>query len=163
MAKEGVPPETRGINQRTYATRFLRPMPGGSRMYPETDLLPISTMGIASEAEKMKVDPEATRRELEKEIGNKQLVEQMLWSKDLQLYKRIVKSVKTTPFVVASILLEKMKELKRITGNELAGLVSRYSGGSSKSEEVFKQIMLKYRLNVDAKELKNVLGVKDGI
>ena len=30
----GVPPETRGvINDDTYTTRFLRPLPGGSRMY----------------------------------------------------------------------------------------------------------------------------------
>ncbi len=217
IAKEGVPPETRSINMRSHATRFLRPMPGGSRMYPETDLFPISAADIAKEAERMKVDPDAIWRELEEEIGNRQLAEQMLWSKDLQLYKRIVKLANATPFVVASVLLEKMRELKRngvdvdsvneealvrafelysrdaitrtgieviirhtpssakeverivkeehlkrITGNELAELVSRYGSGS-KAEEVFKQIMLKYKLSIDAKELKSVLGVKDGV
>ena len=35
-AKKGVPAETRGANEND--TRFLRPLPGSSRMYPETDI-----------------------------------------------------------------------------------------------------------------------------
>ena len=41
-ALKGVPKETRGANPGEFCTsKFLRPLPGGSRMYPETDTRPI--------------------------------------------------------------------------------------------------------------------------
>ena len=39
-AIEGVPEETRGANQ-DGTTRYLRPLPGAARMYPETDVPPV--------------------------------------------------------------------------------------------------------------------------
>ena len=39
-ALEGVPEETRGANEEG-TTRYLRPLPGAARMYPETDVPPV--------------------------------------------------------------------------------------------------------------------------
>jgi len=40
VAIEGVPEETRGANE-DGTTRYLRPLPGAARMYPETDVPPV--------------------------------------------------------------------------------------------------------------------------
>ena len=40
QALEGVPEETRGANE-DGTTRYLRPLPGAARMYPETDVPPV--------------------------------------------------------------------------------------------------------------------------
>jgi glutamyl-tRNA(Gln) amidotransferase subunit E len=40
VAMEGVPEETRGAND-DGTTRYLRPLPGAARMYPETDVPPV--------------------------------------------------------------------------------------------------------------------------
>jgi glutamyl-tRNA(Gln) amidotransferase subunit E len=40
-AIEGVPEETRGADDDEGTTRYLRPLPGAARMYPETDVPPV--------------------------------------------------------------------------------------------------------------------------
>ena len=110
----GVPSETRGVDSRAGITRFLRPIPGGSRMYPETDAIPVEVNKKEYEIIKSnKVDPDAIRSRLIKEIKNEQLAEQMLWSRDLQLYNEIVEKTGARPATVASIILERFKEMKR--------------------------------------------------
>ncbi|MGC8479290.1 MAG: Glu-tRNA(Gln) amidotransferase subunit GatE [Candidatus Micrarchaeia archaeon] len=113
IAMEEVPSETRGADSKKLNTRFLRPMPGKSRMYPETDVLPIDINTLTEKFKPEKVDTEKTKKTLIEEIKNKQLADQMLWSKDLQLYRNIIKKVEVEPLLVASILLEKTKELRR--------------------------------------------------
>ncbi len=44
IAIEGVPEETRAVNP-DGTSRFLRPLPGGARMYPETDVPPVKIPG----------------------------------------------------------------------------------------------------------------------
>ncbi|HUB92626.1 MAG TPA: Glu-tRNA(Gln) amidotransferase subunit GatE [Candidatus Saccharimonadales bacterium] len=113
LAMEGVPSETRGADSRNRTTRFLRPIPGGSRMYPETDALPIETAQVRKRIGSRKIDIDGIRKKLMREIGNRQLAEQMLWSKELQAYEEIVERSNADPMVVASVLLEKFRELSR--------------------------------------------------
>ena len=206
-AKVGVLQETRAVEQGKVSTRFLRPIPGGSRMYPETDILPINPLHYSK-----KSDPEKATNvleKLEKEIGVKQLAEQMLWSKELSKYSEIVEKTGAEPLTVATILLEKLKELrrsgkeisvisdavlvhifdeyakgtitrqaieailsrtpktsadvdniikeeglKRISGQKLKRLIEKYDG--SKADKI-RAIMSKHRLNVDGKELNEML------
>ncbi|MEM3781633.1 MAG: Glu-tRNA(Gln) amidotransferase subunit GatE [Candidatus Micrarchaeaceae archaeon] len=114
LAISQVPKETRGIDSKTLATRFLRPLPGGSRMYPETDIRPIQ---VNASTYKKFLDsapnPEAVLKELEKEIENKGLAMQMLWSPLLSEYNEILDKTGVPGSVVAPILLEKYKELRR--------------------------------------------------
>ncbi len=206
-AKVGVLQETRAIEQGKVSTRFLRPIPGGSRMYPETDILPINPLHYSKKSGPEKATNVLDR--LEKEIGVKQLAEQMLWSKELSQYSEIVEKTGAEPLTVATILLEKLKELrrsgkeistisnaalvhifdeyakgtitrqaieailsmtpktsadvdniikeeglKRISGQKLKRLIEEYDG--SKVEKI-RAIMSKHRLNVDGKELNEML------
>jgi len=113
-ALEGIPRETRGVDSKKLITTFMRPLPGGSRMYPETDVLPIPVDHKEYESlKKSVVDPDKLAKWLEKEIGNRQLAEQMLWSSYLPLFKEILERTKVSGSVIAPILLEKTKEIRR--------------------------------------------------
>ena len=211
-ALEGIPRETRGVDSKKLITTFMRPLPGGSRMYPETDVLPIQVDSKEYEAlKKTVVDPDKLAKWLEKEIDNKQLADQMLWSSYLPLFKEILERTKVSGSVVAPILLEKTRELKRsgvdvdrigtdaferifelygkgkvtkaaigeivkaapadaegvdravkerklerISGEELRKVVQR--AGGKGGDGLMKELMSKYRLNVDGEELKALLG-----
>ena len=111
---EGIPRETRGVDSKKLITTFMRPLPGGSRMYPETDVLPVAVDAKEYAAlKKTVIDPDRLAKWLEKEIGNRQLAEQMLWSSYLPLFKEIVERTKVGGSVIAPILLEKTRELRR--------------------------------------------------
>ncbi len=110
----GVPLETRGvINDDTYTTRFLRPLPGGSRMYPETDARPITvTRSMMSDARSVAPDMEREEKALLMQLKDKTFARQMMLSTKLQVYKTIVESV-NEPAFVANTLLQKFTELRR--------------------------------------------------
>ncbi len=147
----GVPSETRGVDSRAGITRFLRPIPGGSRMYPETDAIPIEVDKEDYERIKSnKVNPDAIRSRLMKEIKNEQLATQMLWSRDLQLYNEIVNKTGAKPATVASIILERFKEMKRsginvesIREDLLIKIFSLFSSGAITrigAEEILREL-----------------------
>ncbi len=212
-AIHGVPNETRGVDSKMLITAFLRPLPGGARMYPETDVRPIAL--DSQKYEKIKkeiVNVGSVIAKLEKEIENPQLAEQMLWSPYLGLFNEIVGKTGVAGNVVAPILLEKTRQIRRMgidveklgaeamlhifrlykeqrltkaaieeimkhtpyTKGEVARLVKekdlgRISGGSLKKivskaakggrgrEEIIKEIMGTYRLNIDGEELNRLL------
>ncbi|MEM3775465.1 MAG: Glu-tRNA(Gln) amidotransferase subunit GatE [Candidatus Micrarchaeaceae archaeon] len=136
-AIEGVPPETRAVDQNSMQTRFLRPLPGGSRMYPETDVKPI-TVDPDHYKKLLMTAPsiDKIRNELASEIKNAQLAEQMLRSPMLQTYRNIISKVNVEPQIVATVLLEKFRELSRsgievnsIPAEVLAYIFKKYSSG----------------------------------
>jgi glutamyl-tRNA(Gln) amidotransferase subunit E len=135
LSLQGVPPETRAAEPNADTTRFMRPLPGGSRMYPETDILPINPDKDAyARMVKNKLSPEEIRKDLEKDIGNKQLAEQMLWSYNYQLYTYLRENTKVQPSIIASTLLEKFTELRRkgvsvdeISNEALKAIFENYS------------------------------------
>ncbi len=212
MALSEVPPETRAVaDSRKCTTRFMRPLPGGSRMYPETDAEPIeiaeSYYGAIKE-HTVYMDERIAK--IKKDLSNQQIAEQMVYSIRLPLYEYITSKVKGINLVVATILLEKVKELERagieteldrdvfveifkrysegeitkagigeviryspksaievrkiikekslqkISGNELKHIVDRmsYEGKA----DIVKELMSKYRLNVDGEELNKLTG-----
>ncbi len=117
-AMVGVPNETRGVDSKLMVTVFNRPLPGGSRMYPETDVRPVPIdVGAYDEMKKKLTNPDDVLKWLEKETGNKQLSEQLLWSSYLPLFREILEKTKVSGAVIAPILLEKTKEIKRSGGD----------------------------------------------
>ena len=114
-AIKGVPPETRGIDSKRNITRFLRPLPGGARMYPETDEKPILVDHKQYEEIKKSVPSiEGIESRLMNEIGNKQIVEELIRSPKLQDYFYIAGKIRGDYQLIAITLLQKMKELKRL-------------------------------------------------
>ncbi|MHB1830619.1 MAG: Glu-tRNA(Gln) amidotransferase subunit GatE [Candidatus Micrarchaeaceae archaeon] len=212
MALTEVPPETRAVSDsKKGTTRFMRPLPGGSRMYPETDSEPILiSRQYYDGIQKQTVYMEDRLVAIRKEISNQQLAEQMAYSVRLPLYEYITSNVSGINIVVAATLLEKIKELERsgisvdIDKDVMVHLFKAYAAGeitkaaigevmknspksindtdriiSEKSlarisgerlkelilkekkaskGDLAKELMSKYRLNVDGDEFNVILG-----
>ena len=172
LALKEIPSETRAVDSKNLTTRFMRPIPGGARLYPETDAMPVEVNRQSFELLKKSVpDIEKTTKQLAKQIGNMQLAEQMLRSAHLPLYRSIIAESKADPKFVAAFLLEKMKDMKR-SGLEVEKvqdevLVYLFSGYANEHltknamEEVVKQIP-KSTGDVDriieAKKLERISG-----
>lgn len=114
-AKDGVPAETRAATI-TGETTFLRPRPGSSRMYPETDIPPVITTKKDLELAKSKIPKswDETISELQKKYGlNAQLAEQIFDSEYMDLFESICKDSKNSPNFVASVLCSTITNLQR--------------------------------------------------
>ena len=115
LAKNGPPAETRAATQNG-DTIFLRPRPGASRMYPETD---IPTVKVTNE-ELVKVRTsipkswEESIKELEEKYQiNNQLAEQIFDSKYFEIFEKICSKKQNPPNFVVSILCSTITNLER--------------------------------------------------
>lgn len=142
-ALEGVPKETRGaIAGELCTSKFLRPLPGGSRMYPETDTRPILvTKAMLTAAKKGAPDLETEKKGLKSMVKNEALASQLILSPRLKLFKLIIQESKVDPELVANILMQKFTELKRdgidcdaVSETKIVGLFNAYH-----NSEVTKQ------------------------
>jgi len=114
-AVNGVPAETRAATQ-DGETVFLRPRPGASRMYPETDIPSISVM-----PEEVKLAMENIPKSWDESISeiqqnynlNPQLSEQIFDSEYMELFEKICGNKKNSPNFVASMLCSTITNLER--------------------------------------------------
>ncbi|MCL4365237.1 Glu-tRNA(Gln) amidotransferase subunit GatE [Candidatus Marsarchaeota archaeon] len=115
MALSEVPPETRAVaDSKKGTTRFMRPLPGGSRMYPETDTEPVTVdREFYNRIKESTVYMDERAATIRKGLPNAQLADQLVASQRLQLYEYITSKVKGINMAVAVILLEKVKEIER--------------------------------------------------
>jgi len=114
-ALKGVPEETRGANL-DGTTSYLRPRPGAARMYPETDVPPIQIEGsfIKELHSRLPELPEQLMKHFMREFGlNEKLAKQTVNSEFVDLFEAIVQESKVSPTVIASVLTEQLKALKR--------------------------------------------------
>jgi glutamyl-tRNA(Gln) amidotransferase subunit E len=114
-AKNGVPAETRAATS-TGETVFLRPRPGASRMYPETDIPPIIVEKKELEEIQKKIPKswEETISELQKTYQlNVQLTMQIFDSEYLGLFESICKDNRISPNFVVSVLCGTITNLER--------------------------------------------------
>ena len=116
-AANGVPAETRAVTQEG-ETVFLRPRPGASRMYPETDIPSISV--IPEEIKLARDTADATKSwdesiaEIQQKYSlNSQLSEQIFDSVYMELFEKICENKKNSPNFVASILCSSITNLER--------------------------------------------------
>jgi len=115
LAKNGPPAETRAATQNG-DTVFLRPRPGASRMYPETD---IPTVKVTNE-ELKEVESnipkswEESIKEIEEKYQiNNQLTEQIFDSNYFELFEKICSERQNSPNFVASVLCSTITNLER--------------------------------------------------
>ncbi len=130
QAAKGVPAETR-LATPNGETVFLRPRPGSSRMYPETDIPPILvTEKELENAENSIPKPwDESIVELQKKYElNKQLAEQLFDSQYIDLFEKIIEKTSVNPTFTASILCSSITKLER------DGLDSKLL----RNEEIFK-------------------------
>ncbi len=115
QALQGVPNETRRAEGETSV--FMRPLPGASRMYPETDVLPvaISSQRLSSITAAESLDAKAVRYQ---KLGlNASLSTQMAKSPKFPLFESLLGAPSLQsegmPAFIASTLLETAKSLQR--------------------------------------------------
>ncbi len=121
-------------------TRFMRPLPGGERMYPETDVptIPITKEMLAG----IKV-PEDWEKKLErlKQVLPVDLAEQVLKSEYLPLFETLSKNYE--PVLVATTLVSIIKDLRRrgvkvenITDNHMEGVIQAVKLNKTAKESI---------------------------
>ncbi|MCL4404652.1 Glu-tRNA(Gln) amidotransferase subunit GatE [Candidatus Marsarchaeota archaeon] len=115
LAMEQVPPETRAVADRDlYTTRFMRPLPGGSRMYPETDTRPIKvTSEMLKYGKENAISVSKERERLKAELGSEDMAERMMLSPMLPLYKELSSMKDADKPFIANMLLQKFREMQR--------------------------------------------------
>jgi glutamyl-tRNA(Gln) amidotransferase subunit E len=108
-AIEGVPEETRGANP-DGTSRYLRPLPGAARMYPETDVPPVDLdLGNVETPELLTERVERYREEHGLDAG---LAEQVAYGRRMALFERLVDRG-VDPTLAAGTLENTLTELRR--------------------------------------------------
>lgn len=93
-------------------TSFLRPIPGAARMYPETDLPPISVDEKALGVEEVET-PEERFRKLTKKGLSKELANQVIQSRKLLEFEELLQYKNVEPNTIAKILFGAQTELRK--------------------------------------------------
>jgi glutamyl-tRNA(Gln) amidotransferase subunit E len=115
QATRGVVPETRAATL-DGKTIFIRPRPGSSRMYPETDVLPIKIDDLILESLKGSVPKsfDSYIQDLMQRYQlNQKLALEIFDSDRLKLFEDIIKNTKVQPTFVASKITEDLTSLRR--------------------------------------------------
>ncbi|MGC9011816.1 Glu-tRNA(Gln) amidotransferase subunit GatE [Thermogladius sp.] len=115
-AFDGVPEETRAANP-DGTTRYMRPRPGGARMYPETDIPPILiTSDLIESAKRLVPEPfEAKLERFVREHGlSRELATSVINDIRLDLYERLVEKWKgkVPPVLIASTIVNTLRMLE---------------------------------------------------
>ncbi|MEM2015318.1 MAG: Glu-tRNA(Gln) amidotransferase subunit GatE [Candidatus Methanomethylicia archaeon] len=141
----GVPEETRAAND-DGTTRYSRPMPGAARMYPETDIRPISiTKELIKKIESIlpELPEDKIKRYIEKHGLSIKLAEELIDSEMDELFEEIVNKYNVNTTLVASTLVYTMNTLKnegidigRITKDKIMDLFSYVSRGDIAKEAI---------------------------
>ena len=106
---EGVPEETRDATEEG-TTRYLRPLPGAARMYPETDVPPVELDPSDVERPELLTEKvERYRREYDLDAG---LAEQVAYGRRMPLFERAVEAGVDATFA-AGVLEGTLTELRR--------------------------------------------------
>ena len=180
-AKEGVPKETRAATA-TGETVYLRPLPDASRMYPETDILPVIVSANELEDARIKVPKswEESLLSLQKQYElNPQLALQVFDSEYMDLFEIICRDKRISPNFVASVLCGTITNLERrgmdaklLKSSEIIEAFDRLAKGeiakesleiifdgvmSGKSKSIFDAIKVNDLSTVDEAELNKKL------
>jgi len=138
----------------TGETVYLRPLPDASRMYPETDILPVIVSANELEDARMKVPKswEESLLSLQKQYElNPQLALQVFDSEYMDLFEIICRDKRISPNFVASILCGTITNLERrgmdaklLKSSEIIEVFSRLAKGEIAKESleiIFEGVM----------------------
>jgi len=136
-AMDEVPEETRDATEEG-TTRYLRPLPGAARMYPETDVPPVEP--DPSEVEQPELLTEKVERyEAEYDLGSG-LAEQVAYGEYMVLFEQVV-GEGVDPTLAATTFESTLTELRRddvvvgnLTDDHLADALALVDGGEVPQE-----------------------------
>ena len=160
LAKNGPPAETRAATQNG-DTIFLRPRPGASRMYPETDIptVKVTDEELVQVRSNIPKSWEESIRELEEKYQiNNQLAEQIFDSEYFEIFEKICSKKQNSPNFVVSVLCSTITNLERsgldssLLNDEQIMMTFELLGQEKINKEsiqiIFEQIMSKKVSNV---------------
>jgi len=160
LAKNGPPAETRAATQNG-DTVFLRPRPGASRMYPETDIptVKVTDKELTEVRSNIPKSWEESIKELEGKYQiNNQLAEQIFDSEYFEIFEQICSEKQNSPNFVVSILCSTITNLERqglnsslLNNEQIINTFELLKQGKINKESIeiiFKQIMSKKVDNV---------------
>ncbi len=138
-AIEGVPAETRGAEE-DGTSRYLRPLPGAARMYPETDVPPVEPEPEAIELPELLTEKVSR---YEAELGlDPGLAEQVAYGRRMPIFEAAV-DAGVDPTLAATTLESTLIELRRdgidverIREEQLLELLRAVDGGDLTQENV---------------------------
>jgi glutamyl-tRNA(Gln) amidotransferase subunit E len=132
-ALEGVPEETRDANEDA-TSRYLRPLPGAARMYPETDVPPVEPDVTEVETPELLTE-KVDRYGSEFDLGSG-LAEQVAYGQRWPLFEALVEGEGVDPTLAAGTLESTLTELRRddvpvenLTDEHLRGAILLVDGG----------------------------------
>ncbi len=153
LAKNGPPAETRAATQNG-DTVFLRPRPGASRMYPETDIptVKVTNEELTKARSNIPKSWQESIKELEEKYEiNRQLAEQIFDSKYFEIFEKVCSQKQNSPNFVVSILCSTVTNLERKGLDssllddeqimETFGLLEQGKINKESIEIIFEQIM----------------------
>ena len=153
LAKNGPPAETRAATQNG-DTIFLRPRPGASRMYPETDIptVKVTNEELTNARSNIPKSWQESIKELEEKYEiNRQLAEQIFDSKYFEVFEKVCSQKQNSPNFVVSILCSTVTNLERKGLDssllddkqimEIFGLLEQGKINKESIEIIFEQIM----------------------
>ncbi len=115
IAFNGVPAETRGPTP-DGKTRFIRPRPGAARMYPETDIPPITITKTLVDLLKKKI-PRPWEEQISEYVSKYSLSQKLAVQIDdshyLDLFEELSSTTKLSPTLIAATLTETIVNLSR--------------------------------------------------
>jgi glutamyl-tRNA(Gln) amidotransferase subunit E len=160
LAKNGPPAETRAATQNG-DTIFLRPRPGASRMYPETDIptVKVTDEELVEVRSNIPKSWEESIRELEDKYQiNNQLAEQIFDSEYFGIFEKICSKKQNSPNFVVSILCSTITNLERsgldsslLNDEQIMmtfGLLEQEKINKESIQIIFEQIMSRKANNV---------------
>ena len=130
-----VPEETRKVLP-DGSSSFMRPLPGGARMYPETDVPPVRITAdrLARTRKSLPQKPDEKRRQLLSML-NEELANKMMKSRNLHMFERLLETG-ADPVVISTTLEETLVSLRRagvavekISEERLAELFEEFGNG----------------------------------
>lgn len=171
----GVPKEVRRANEDGTST-FMRPMPGAARMYPETDVLPISiTKKMIDAVELPELIEHKTARYEKLSLGH-DLAELVAKSDRSELFDDFVKSFKSLkPAYIAELLMTSERNIRRQfnidispSDEDFCALLTAIEHDEISKESVIdilkenkpvKEVLHKYRLMSESQLLRELTKI----
>jgi glutamyl-tRNA(Gln) amidotransferase subunit E len=97
-------------------TEFMRPLPGAERMYPETDIPPISVTGERLRRLRAHL-PELPEKKVERFMESyglsRELAKRMVFSENLPLFEKLIEKTGAEPTTIAATLEETLVSIRR--------------------------------------------------
>ncbi len=163
---EKVPEETRGAND-DFTTDYSRPLPGAARMYPETDVRPITVdrKRLKELKESIPKTLDKIQEELSERIGE-QLALQITYSEWLESYEKLVEEKDFDERFVANFFVNTVKDTESRYGlnigeedfNRIKDVIGAYFGGEVSKDSL--GVLLKESVVKKDKSISSIIEEK---